>query len=169
MSKSIIILGVDPGLANTGYGVISTTKGKLKIVDYGCIITKSNKNFYERLKLISNSINNIIKKFKPHHIAIEEIFFYKNVKTALKVGQAKGAIILTCQNYNIPMSEFTPLQVKQALTGYGRADKRQIQLMVKILLHLKTIPKPDDAADALAVAICCAHSTKTRNTYNKFL
>lgn len=154
------ILGIDPGLADTGYGVIEKCGELLLLKEYGSIKTEKNKNFCKRLEEISQAIKKIIHSFKPDYIAVEEIFFYKNLKTALKIGQVKGAILLTCQSTKIPIYEYTPLQVKQALVGYGRAEKHQVQQMAKILLGLKDIPKPDDAADALATAICCLHSLK---------
>ncbi len=156
--KEKIILGIDPGVAITGYGVIKVLSNKNELVDYGCILTSAKKPFNERLEQIYRELKQIIKKYKPQQIAVEELFFCKNVKTALKVGQARGVILLTSIQEKILLREFTPLQVKQAVTSYGRADKRQVQEMVKILLNLKNIPKPDDAADALAIAICCAHS-----------
>lgn len=154
----MIILGIDPGLAGTGYGVIRKEKNNLSLIAYGCIQTHKKNAFPKRLGIISLELNKIIKKYKPDCAAIEELFFCKNVKTALLVGQARGAIIVTLDFSQIPMYEHTPLEVKQAITGYGRADKSQIQEMVKIILKLKTIPTPDHAADALAIAITCAHT-----------
>jgi len=153
-----IILGIDPGLATVGYGLIKQEKGKLFIINYGIISTHASHNFETRLFQIHKELEKIIKKYKPDTIAVEELFFCKNVKTAIKVGQARGVILLTAQIQNVLIHEYTPLQVKQAITGYGRADKNQIQQMVKTILKLKDIPKPDDAADALAIAITCAHS-----------
>ena len=158
--KNKIILGIDPGLATTGYGIIILSSHKIQCLNYGHITTLSKEPFGQRLKKIHDELKKIIKKYKPKIIALEELFFAKNIKTALKVGQARGVIFLTAYKFDIPVQEFTPLQVKQALTGYGRADKTQIQKMVKALLHLKNIPKPDDAADALAVAITCSQTKK---------
>jgi crossover junction endodeoxyribonuclease RuvC len=155
----MIILGIDPGLANTGYGLINYKGDKIELLKYGCIKTLPNTSFAQRLLKISSELDKIIKKYRPEKIAIEQIYFCKNVKTALLVGQARGAVILTAVSSKLPISDFTPLQIKQAITGYGRAEKNQIQQMIKILLKLKNIPKPDDAADALAVAICCAHTS----------
>lgn len=152
----MIILGIDPGIAATGYGFIK--KEKLELIDYGCIQTKAGLPFSLRLKKIHENLKKIIKIYQPQVVALEELFFCKNTKTALKVGEARGAVILTIIQAKLPFYEFTPLEVKQAVSSYGRADKKQIQLMVKLLLNLKKIPQPDDAADALAVAICCAHS-----------
>ncbi|MFA5318628.1 MAG: crossover junction endodeoxyribonuclease RuvC [Patescibacteria group bacterium] len=157
-AKNTLILGIDPGIADTGFGIIKKGGGQLKLVDYGCIKTAADLPHEQRLKQINVELNKIIKKYKPDAAAIEKLFFCNNVKTALTVGEARGVIMLTfCQN-NLPIYEFTPLQVKQAVSAYGKAGKMQVQKMVKLLLNMKEIPKPDDAADALAVAICCANS-----------
>jgi crossover junction endodeoxyribonuclease RuvC len=160
-------MGIDPGVATTGYGIINlhdpqvgTPTYNLQPITYGVIRTSTKLLFVERLNEIHKELRKVIKKYKPAKIAIEEIFFAKNAKTALKVGQARGVAMLTAIQAKTPVVEFTPLQVKQAITGYGRASKMQIQKMVKILLNLKQIPKPDDAADALAIAICCANFKK---------
>lgn len=155
------ILGIDPGLADTGYGIIEKSGDKMNMLACGSIKTSSRANFIERLKIIHQELIKIIKKFKPGVVAVEQLFFCKNVKTALLVGQARGVCLMTIAENNLPIYEYTPLQVKQALSGYGRADKNQIGQMVKLLLKLKVVPTPDDAADALAVAITCAHSTST--------
>ena len=157
----MIILGIDPGTAATGFGIINKLKVKsqqLKVITYGCIKTPTNLTTAERLKELHNQLNLLIKEHKPDMVAVEDIFFFKNLKTAVKVSQARGVILLTAAKSKIPIFECTPLQVKQATTSYGRAEKIQVQKMVKTLLNLKEIPKPDDAADALAVAICCAHT-----------
>lgn len=154
----MIILGIDPGTAITGYGVIKKQADKLKAVKYGCIFTKAGLPIAERLKEIDQQLGKIIRKYKPQIVAVEEIFFFKNVKTAVQVSQARGVILAGAARMKIPITEYTPLQVKQAVTSYGRAEKSQVQKMVKLLLNLNEIPKPDDAADALAIAICCAHS-----------
>ncbi|MDD5291527.1 MAG: crossover junction endodeoxyribonuclease RuvC [Patescibacteria group bacterium] len=154
-----IILGIDPGLADTGYGIIEKNeRGRLICREYGVIKTKAKKELGERLEVVNKDLNKIIKKYKPKLIAVEQLFFCKNVKTALLVGQARGVILLTARQNKIPTIEFTPLQVKQAVSSYGQAEKIQVQKMVKILLNLKELPKPDDAADALAIAICAANS-----------
>jgi crossover junction endodeoxyribonuclease RuvC len=155
----MIIFGIDPGTATTGFGIIKKNK-ELTLIDYGCIKTTTNFTTAERLKKLHDQLNSLIKKHKPDMVAVEDIFFFKNVKTAIKVSQARGVILLTAAKSKIPVYEYTPLQIKQATTSYGRAEKIQVQEMVKVLLNLKEIPKPDDAADALATAICCAHSTK---------
>lgn len=154
----MIILGIDPGVAIVGYGLIKARANKLKLIDYGCVLTEAKKQHAQRLAEISEQFKKIIKDYQPNILAIEELFFCKNTKTALKVGEARGIILAQAMQANLPIYEYTPLQVKQAMTGYGRADKNQIQQMVKIILGLKQIPKPDDAADAVAVAITCAHS-----------
>jgi crossover junction endodeoxyribonuclease RuvC len=156
--KSITIMGVDPGIADTGYGVIRVKECKLKCLDYGSIKTKSKTEMPRRLETINKELNKIIKKYKPDLIAVEQLFFCRNVKTALVVGQARGVVLLTARQDKIPVVEFTPLQVKQAVSSYGQASKMQVQKMVKLLLNLKEIPRPDDAADALAIAICAANT-----------
>jgi crossover junction endodeoxyribonuclease RuvC len=130
---------------------------------YGVIETPKTEEFADRLKYIHQELTKLIKEYQPDLVAIEDLFFYKNVKTAIKVGQARGVIILTAVLAQVPMVEFTPLQVKQAISSYGRADKKQVQQMVKTFLGLKNIPQPDDAADALAVAICAANSSRLKN------
>lgn len=162
----MIILGIDPGTAIVGYGIIKKSlpagrQEKLKVVDYGCITTNTEFSTAERLKKIHQELNRLVNKYKPNVVAVEDIFFFKNLKTAIKVSQARGVILLTAAKMNLPVYEYTPLQVKQAITTYGRAEKIQVQKMVKTLLNLKDIPRPDDAADALAVAICCANTIRT--------
>ena len=160
-SNNETILGIDPGLASTGWGLIEKNKSKIILIDYGCIITSSKKSMPNRLQEIHEQLKKIIQKYKPSSIALEEIFFAKNAKTALKIGEVRGVIQLTCIESQNPITEFTPLQIKQAITGYGRADKNQIAQMVKLNLNLVKIPKPDHAADALAIAICCSQTSKT--------
>jgi len=157
----MIILGIDPGTATTGYGVIESKNGQLKFVEHGCILTKSSEDLEHRLSIIFDELTAIIKKFKPDMVAVEELFFASNAKTAISVGHARGVILLACSKSKIPVYEYTPLQVKQAICGYGRGDKQQIQKMVQALLSLEEIPKPDDAADGLAIAICHANSFKS--------
>jgi len=149
-----IILGVDPGIADTGYGVISDDKGKISCLTYGSIKTSAKDDLITRLSQLHLELDEIIKKYQPAFVAVEELFFSKNVKTALIVGHARGVILLTIKQNNLPVFEFKPSQVKQAVTCYGAAKKDQVQKMVKTLLRLKEIPKPDDAADALAIAMC---------------
>jgi crossover junction endodeoxyribonuclease RuvC len=157
-TSSSIILGIDPGIADTGFGVIRQDRGKLSCLAYGSIKTAAKTELPDRLFIINRELDKIIKKFKPNLLTTEELFFCKNVKTALVVGQARGVVLLTAKQNNLKVSEFTPLQVKQAVSSYGKADKQQVQRMVKLLLNLKELPKPDDAADALAIAICAANS-----------
>jgi crossover junction endodeoxyribonuclease RuvC len=153
-----IILGIDPGLADTGFGIIKKEKNNQLIsLAYGSIKTKSGQDLASRLEIINRELDKIIKKYKPDAIGIEKLFFCKNAKSALAVGQARGVVMLTAQKNRLPISEFTPLQVKQAVSAYGKATKTQVQKMVKLILNLKEVPKPDDAADALAVAICAAN------------
>ena len=162
----MIILGIDPGTAITGYGVIENNQGKLKAIDYGCILTDKKLKMPERLNLLGEELKKIIKKYKPQAMAVEELFFFKNAKTVITVGQARGVVLFVGKNTGLDIHEYTPLQVKQAVVGYGRADKKQVQQMVKAILALNEIPKPDDAADALAVAICCASSIKFEEKVN---
>lgn len=150
-----IILGIDPGIATTGWGVIIVDQARnLSLIDYGCILTPATETLSERLLILHTELFKIIKKYRPAQVSVEELFFCKNVKTALIVGQARGVVLLTIKSLKIPLFEFTPLQIKQAVTSYGQADKNQVQQMVKVLLNLEKIPRPDDAADALAAAIC---------------
>ncbi|KKP38206.1 MAG: crossover junction endodeoxyribonuclease RuvC, crossover junction endodeoxyribonuclease RuvC [Candidatus Peregrinibacteria bacterium GW2011_GWF2_33_10] len=154
----MIILGVDPGTATTGFGIIETSEHDLKLVDYGCISTKANLKLEDRLNQIYEDLENLIIEFKPELAGIEEIFFTKNIKTAISVSHARGVIMQTITKHHIPILTFTPTQIKSAITGYGKADKHQVQTMSKMILNLDKIPKPDDAADALAIAICCANN-----------
>jgi len=154
------ILGVDPGIARSGWGVIEVQSSKLKVQSYGCIETLAKLDSSERLKQIYNTLTKIIEKYNPDALAVEELFFNTNAKTAFIVGQARGVILLAAGQKNIPIATYTPLQVKMAITGYGRAEKSQIGQMVKVLLKLKEIPKPDDVADALAVALTHAFTNK---------
>lgn len=155
---SRIILGIDPGLSSTGFGIIRQEGEALSLVEFGCISTKNTMAFPERLKEISERISSIVDAHAPSSVAIESLYFCKNISSALKVGQAKGAVIATCSRRKIAVYEYTPLQVKQALTGYGKASKEQIQHMVRVILGLSLPPQPSHSADALALAICCAHS-----------
>jgi len=154
----MIILGIDPGLATTGYAIVKKDGNKFEMIDYGCILTKKDEKLESRLFVISEQLKVIISKYKPDKFAIEQLFFCKNVTSAMIVAQARGAVLLTATNHNLPVYEFTPLQIKQAVSGYGRADKQQVQKMIQIILNLKEIPKPDDAADALAIAYTCGVS-----------
>ncbi|MBU0546441.1 crossover junction endodeoxyribonuclease RuvC [Patescibacteria group bacterium] len=155
----MVILGIDPGFGRIGYGIIEKSGVKeWKAVDYGCIETPLENDFVDRLSEIYSTLNHLIKKHKPARMAVEELFFFKNVKTAIKVGQARGVILLAGVENGLEIDEFTPLQVKQAVTGYGRAEKKQMQKMVAVILGIKKKIKSDDAADALAVALCAGQS-----------
>lgn len=154
------ILGIDPGFAIVGVGIIEYKGNKFRVLDYYAVTTKAHTPIEERLQAIYDGINDAIAKYKPDFMAVEELFFNNNAKTAIQVGQARGVILLSAVNNSVPVYEYTPLQVKQAVVGYGRAQKNQIQQMVKAILSLSEIPKPDDVADALAIAVCHAHSYK---------
>ena len=147
------ILGIDPGFALVGFGVVDELNGRLSAVDYGVISTPKEDKFAVRLQPIYDSMTALIKKYQPDAISIEELFFFRNQTTVIPVAEARGIIVLCGKQNNVPMYEYTPLQIKQALTGNGRAEKKQIQFMVKNILGLEKVPKPDDAADAVAVAI----------------
>ncbi|MEG0257718.1 MAG: crossover junction endodeoxyribonuclease RuvC [Christensenella sp.] len=163
----MIVLGIDPGLATVGYGVVNCDeKTKLTLIDYGTILTEAGEQFPVRLKQINHGIAQLIDIYKPDSVAFEELFFNKNVKTAINVAQARGAALCAAAERMEELYEYTPLQIKQAVVGYGRADKNQVQMMVKVLLSLNDIPRPDDAADAIAVAICHAHSARTAGILN---
>ncbi len=153
-----IILGIDPGIADTGYGLIKNDGGKLTCLAYGSIRTKAGGDLAARLLLLNSELDKIIKKYQPDLAAIEQLFFNKNVRTALIVGQARGVALLTLKQNNLPVFDFTPTQVKQAVSAYGQASKKQVQKMVKLILNLSVLPQPDDAADALAIAICALNS-----------
>lgn len=154
----MIILGIDPGIAIVGWGVIEFSGNKLRPIAYGAITTPAHTPITRRLSSIYDELGAIIDKYKPDAMSVEELFFNTNVKTAITVAHARGIVLLCAAQKGVPDFEYTPLQAKQALTGYGRADKPQMQNMVKIMLGLNAIPKPDDVADALAIAICHAHS-----------
>lgn len=159
------ILGIDPGYAILGYGIIEMQGSKFSLIDYGTINTDVSMEMPDRLVQIYSGLIEIIEKYKPDEVAIEELFFNQNAKTAMMVSQARGVAILAIANSLLDTHEYTPLQVKQGIVGYGRADKKQVQIMVKNILNLLENPKPDDAADALAIAICHGHTAE----YNKKL
>ena len=153
------ILGIDPGYGRMGYGVIEkNTKGEWKALAWGCVETEPKTDIADRLCIIKSELLKIIKEYKPDRAAVEELFFFKNVTTAVNVGQARGVIILTARENGLAVDEFTPLQVKQAITGYGKAEKDQMQKMVAVILGLKEKIKSDDAADALGIALCAGQS-----------
>jgi crossover junction endodeoxyribonuclease RuvC len=155
----MIILGIDPGYAIVGYGVIDYNACRFSVLDSGAITTRSDAPFNERLEIIYDGIADIISRFPPEAMAVEKLFYHTNAKTVIDVSQARGAIILAAQKNGVRVFEYTPLQVKQSVVGYGRADKKQVQEMTRVILGLNEVPKPDDTADALAMAICHAHSS----------
>jgi crossover junction endodeoxyribonuclease RuvC len=157
-TRAKIILGIDPGIADTGYGVISVAGSKISCLTYGSIKTKSSQDLVVRLGILNEELDKIIKQYQPDYAGVEELFFNKNVRTALTVGQARGVVLLTLRQNKLPLVEFTPSQVKQAVAAYGQASKKQVQKMVKLILNLKVLPEPDDAADALAIALCAINS-----------
>jgi crossover junction endodeoxyribonuclease RuvC len=156
----MLVLGIDPGTAITGYGLVGEEKGQAVALAYGAITTPSDLPLPDRLKLLQRDLAILIDQYHPDQSAVEQLFFNKNVRTALAVGHARGVVLLTLAQGNVPIYEYTPLQVKQAVTGHGRADKAQVQQMVTLLLGLNKVPKPDDVADALAIAICHLHSAR---------
>jgi crossover junction endodeoxyribonuclease RuvC len=153
----MIILGIDPGLARLGYGIIRNESGAITPLSYGCIQTTGEKTSSQRLLQIYGEINALITKYQPDCCAIEKLFFTKNITSAMNVSEVRGIILLAAEQHNLPITEYTPNQIKQAITGSGRADKKQMQEMIKRLLHLDTIPRPDDAADGLSIALCHIH------------
>ena len=149
----MIVLGIDPGYALMGWGVVEAEGSRMRLVNYGCIETKAGVPMQHRLRALQLGVRDLLSVYKPDDVAFEELFFARNVTTALMVGAARGAAIIAAAEYTQNLYEYTPMQIKQAITGYGKADKKQIQQMVKLLLKLEEIPKPDDAADAIACAI----------------
>ncbi|MEG2038445.1 MAG: crossover junction endodeoxyribonuclease RuvC [Oscillospiraceae bacterium] len=158
----MIILGVDPGYAIVGWGVVRYDGNKFETIAYGAVTTAAGTPFPIRLQIIYDGMQDILQKYKPNAMSIEKLFFTNNQKTGIDVAQARGVILLTAQQAGVEIAEYTPLQVKQAVTGYGKAEKNQIMEMTKILLSLKQVPKPDDTADALAMAICHGHCSGSR-------
>ncbi len=165
--KENVFLGIDPGYGRTGYGIIQMVDSRMECLDYGVIETEAKADFFTRLLFLSTDIKKIIKKYSPEVVAFEELFFCKNITTAINVAQARGVVILSAIESGCEIMEFTPLQVKQAVTCYGKAEKKQIQKMVKTFLKLPELPQPDDAADALAVAICAVGSYKLKKICQK--
>ncbi|KAF5048376.1 crossover junction endodeoxyribonuclease RuvC [Sedimentibacter saalensis] len=156
----MIIFGIDPGLAISGYGIVNYAGNKFEIIEYGAVITSSFDEYPKRLKIIYDRYTELFEMYKPEAVAVEELFYNKNTKTAMAIAQSRGVHLLAAANKNIPLYEYTPLQIKQGTVGYGRAQKKQVQEMVRLILKLEQVPKPDDAADGLAAAICHAHSLK---------
>ena len=153
----MIILGIDPGYAIVGYGILNYQNNRFAILDFGAITTPADMSFPQRLKAIYEDLTLLFEKFRPDVMAIEKLFFNTNQKTAIDVAQARGVILLSAVEHNAQIAEYTPLQVKQSVVGYGRAEKNQVQEMTRSILNLPGIPKPDDTADALALALCHAH------------
>lgn len=167
----MVILGIDPGIATTGYGVCGFSDSRLRYFDCGVVETAKGQRVEKRIARLFDAIQSLIEKFSPDALAIEELFYHNNQKTVINVAQARGAILLAAEKKGIPVFEYTPLQVKQSVVGYGRAEKRQVQEMVRILFNLPGIPRPDDAADALAIAACHAYrqSSKIARAQNDVL
>jgi crossover junction endodeoxyribonuclease RuvC len=156
----LIVLGIDPGTAATGYGVVERSGSRLRAVDYGCLETLSTQELPRRLLEIHQAITELITTHQPQMLGVERLFFNRNVQTAFAVGQARGVVLLAAAEAGLPVFEYGPHEVKMAVTGYGRADKAQVQRMVQVVLGMAVLPRPDDAADALAVAICLAHAQR---------
>ncbi len=164
----MVILGIDPGYAIIGWGILEYNANKFKVVDYGAITTEAHTDFPLRLQQIYCGMNDIFDKYHPEVMSMEKLFYNNNAKTVIDVAQARGVITLSARLHNVPIFEYTPLQVKQSVTGYGRAVKKQVQEMTRVILNLEKIPKPDDTADALAMAICHGHSSSSvLNNYFK--
>jgi crossover junction endodeoxyribonuclease RuvC len=154
----VIVLGIDPGTAATGYGIVSREGSRLRAIDYGCVETRPEYAPASRLQHIHRAVSDLIELHQPAMLAVERLFFNRNVQTAFAVGQARGVVLLAAAQHDLPVFEYGPHEVKMAVTGYGRADKQQVQRMVQVVLGMSSLPRPDDAADALAVAICLAHA-----------
>ncbi len=167
VTSGIRVLGIDPGYGRCGWGVIEFLGHRQVALAHGVIETLSTQAFSERLLLLHQELKQIIEEFDPQEVAVEELYFSKNVKTAIAVGQARGVILLTCAQLQVKLSEYKPVEIKQAVTGFGHADKKQVQQMIKIILNLNTQPRLDDAADALAVAICHAHGRQARTVMSQ--
>ncbi len=161
MSDNRVVIGIDPGTATTGYGVVcEDSQGELQELAHGVVTTPSDWDEPKRLLTIYQRLREIVNEYQPHSCAVENIYFQRNVKTAIRVGQGRGAALIAIATSQLPLGEYTPSEIKQAVVGYGNADKNQVQQMVKLLLNMDEIPQPDDAADALAVAICHLHTSK---------
>ncbi len=163
----MIVLGIDPGFGRVGYGVINYVNNKYKAIEYGCISTEPNSNFPKRLRKIELDLREIISRYKIDAASIEDLYFNTNSKTAIKVAEARGVILNTLESLNIPIFEYTPLQAKLAIVGYGRAEKMQVKNMVKQFLNLEKMPKLDDTTDALAIAICHTHNYRFNHMIEK--
>jgi crossover junction endodeoxyribonuclease RuvC len=156
----VIVLGIDPGTAMTGYGIVTREGSRLRAIDYGCLETVPDRSLPERLLLIHEAVTDLLDTHRPAFVGVERLFFNRNVQTAFAVGQARGVVLLAAAQHGLPVLEYGPHEVKTAVTGYGRAPKDQVQRMVQVVLGLDRLPRPDDAADALAVAICLAHGLR---------
>jgi len=166
----MLVIGIDPGTATTGYGLVKeNVDGSLTVVDYGAILTPPALPMQRRLLQLYQQLKDILLLYRPHSGAVEKLFFQRNVRTAISVGQGRGIALLALAEVDLPVGEYTPLEIKQAVVGYGGADKHQVQEMVRAILGLQEIPRPDDAADALAVAICHLHSQHLRSMYEEVL
>ena len=161
----MIILGIDPGLASLGWGVVKSEQGQVSLVGYGTVTTLAKTPIPQRLRAIQLGVRDLINLYQPEDIVFEELFFARNVTTAMSVGAARGAAIVAAAEHTENLYEYTPMQIKQAVVGYGRAEKRQVQQMVKMLLHMEKVPTPDDAADGLAAAITHAHSNHAKEMF----
>ncbi len=164
--KNVRIIGIDPGYAIAGWGVLDYTGNSFQAVDYGAILTKAGLPFEERLEIIYRELSEILERYQPVSLGLEKLYFTKNKTTGIDVAQARGVILLCARQHGLSIGEYTPLQVKQAVTGYGKAEKNQVMQMTKMLLNLPALPKPDDTADALAMAICHAHTSGSLLTRN---
>lgn len=161
----MIILGIDPGYAIVGFGVLEYKNNHFSVIDYGAITTDAGTPFNRRLEYIYDQLTELLQKYKPDAMSIEKLFYNSNAKTVIDVSQARGVIMLAAQKCGVPAFEYTPLQVKQSVVGYGRAEKKQVQEMIKRILFLEKVPKPDDTADALAMAICHGHSSGSLSSF----
>lgn len=160
----MIVLGIDPGTARLGYGLVERQGSALTMLDYGCLETVNDRPFEQRLLLIHEGLTDLIETHRPQAVGVERLFFNKNTRTAMAVGQARGVVLLTAAEHGLPVFEYGPHEVKLAVTGYGRAPKDQVQRMVQLVLSMTDVPRPDDAADALAVAVCTAHAVTAART-----
>jgi crossover junction endodeoxyribonuclease RuvC len=156
----VIVLGIDPGTAATGYGLVERLGSRLRAIDYGCVETRPDQELPQRLLEIHRAVSQLIELHQPALLGVERLFFNRNVQTAFAVGQARGVVLLAAAQHGLPVFEYGPHEVKMAVTGYGRAGKEQVQRMVQVVLGMPAVPRPDDAADALAVAICLAHAQR---------
>jgi crossover junction endodeoxyribonuclease RuvC len=160
----VIVLGIDPGTARLGYGLVERQGSALTMLDYGCLETVNDRPLEQRLLLIHEGLTDLIETHRPQAVGVERLFFNKNTRTAMAVGQARGVVLLTAAEHGLPVFEYGPHEVKLAVTGYGRAPKDQVQRMVQLVLSMTDVPRPDDAADALAVAVCTAHAVTAART-----